>query len=488
MNQWVSGDPDSLRILHVDDDRDFADVAAEFLELEDERFDVTITSGADEGLDLLAETSFDCVISDYEMPERNGIEFLEAVRKEAPELPFILYTGKGSEEVASEAISAGVTDYLQKGAGREQYELLATRVRSAVERYRTRRELERQNDLFARAQAIANVGAWEYHIPSGTSYVTDQLLRIHGLSPDEELSPERSLEHYHPAYRGRIREAFDRAVDTGEGYDLEARFVTADGTDCWVRTRGEPQYEDGEVVRVRGTLQEITDRRRREEKLERQNRRLERFAHVLSHDITGPLHEARANLDVAREEGSDEAFRTVREAHDRIETLIEEVLALTEQGPEISSTEIVDVHAVARDAWASVATARSTLRVTGECEITADRGRLQQVFENLFRNAIGHSIGEVTVTVGPIEPPGSATRDRQAHSRGFYVADDGPGIPEDERESVFEAGLSTTAEGTGLGLSVVEQIADAHGWTVELTESVEGGARFEFTEVEFGQT
>ncbi|MFB6303946.1 MAG: GAF domain-containing protein [Haloferacaceae archaeon] len=141
---------ESIRVLHVDDDADFAGLAATFLEREDDRFDVTTAADADEALDRLAEGAFDCVVSDYEMPGRDGIEFLEAVREGHPDLPFVLYTGRGSEEIASEAISAGVTDYIQKGGGTDQYTVLANRVANAVEAYRTRRRAarhERINEL-----------------------------------------------------------------------------------------------------------------------------------------------------------------------------------------------------------------------------------------------------------------------------------------------------------------------------------------------------
>lgn len=123
---------DEIRVLHVDDDPDFAELAATFLERTGEHFDVTTAHRASEGLSLLASEAFDCVVSDYDMPRRNGIEFLERVREEYPDLPFVLFTGKGSEAVASEAISAGVTDYLQKERGTKQYELLANRLANAV--------------------------------------------------------------------------------------------------------------------------------------------------------------------------------------------------------------------------------------------------------------------------------------------------------------------------------------------------------------------
>ncbi|WP_430505975.1 GAF domain-containing protein [Haloparvum sp. PAK95] len=134
----------SIRVLHVEDDPGFGDLVAEFLEQTDDQLDVTSARNAEEGLDRLQADpeEFDCVVSDYDMPEQNGIEFLEEVRTAFPELPFVLFTGKGSEEVASEAISAGATDYLQKDSGTEQYGILANRIGNAVEQYRSTHRAE----------------------------------------------------------------------------------------------------------------------------------------------------------------------------------------------------------------------------------------------------------------------------------------------------------------------------------------------------------
>jgi PAS domain S-box-containing protein len=132
--------PDEVTILHVDDDPDVAELTKTYLERVDEDFAVTSETTVVRALSHLRDGGVDCVISDYEMPTTDGIEFLEIVREEYPDLPFILFTGKGSEEVASEAIAAGVTDYMQKGLGSDQYEVLANRVRNAVEQYRTQQQ------------------------------------------------------------------------------------------------------------------------------------------------------------------------------------------------------------------------------------------------------------------------------------------------------------------------------------------------------------
>jgi len=132
-----------VRILHIDDDRDFSELVSTFLQRERDYFDVVSKTDPREGLDRLKETDVDCIVSDYEMPGLDGLDVLERVRDEYPDLPFILYTGKGSEEIASEAISKGVTEYLQKGGGTEQYEVLANRIEQAVARHRAERQVTR---------------------------------------------------------------------------------------------------------------------------------------------------------------------------------------------------------------------------------------------------------------------------------------------------------------------------------------------------------
>lgn len=124
--------PDTIDVLLVDDDPGDLETTELMLKQHDDRVAVTTATSAAGGIERLAEESFDCIVSDYSMPGTDGIEFLQAVRERDPDLPFVLFTGQGSEAVAKQALLSEVTDYVEKGFATKQYEILAERVRKAV--------------------------------------------------------------------------------------------------------------------------------------------------------------------------------------------------------------------------------------------------------------------------------------------------------------------------------------------------------------------
>ena len=212
--------------------------------------------------------------------------------------------------------------------------------------------------------------------------------------------------------------------------------------------------------------------RRREAELARQNEQLESFASAVSHDLQNPLNVAAGYLELARERHDSDELERVARAHDRMDAIIQDVLALARSGQTVDDVERLSLESVAGAAWetAAVDAPDATLEVTGDTQVTAHRGRLRQLLENLVANAIRHGGGDVTVRVGPLE-------DRD----GFYVEDDGPGVPPEDRPRIFEAGYTTNEDGTGFGLSVVQSVVNAHGWSVCFSDADGGGARFEIT-------
>ena len=220
-------------------------------------------------------------------------------------------------------------------------------------------------------------------------------------------------------------------------------------------------------------FKDVTEKEQYRRELEAQNARLEQFTGMVSHDLRNPLNIAQGNLDLVRETGDDDALQTVETALDRMEALIADLLALARQGQPIDDTELVSLREIADSCWEMVDVADAELVVDGELELQADPERLQQLLENLFRNAVEHGGDSVGITVGLLDD-----------DVGFYIEDTGPGIPEDTRETVFESGYTTNRGGTGLGLSIVKEIAEAHGWSIRTTAGTTGGARFEINTAE----
>ena len=466
------------RILHVDDDADFSELVKLFLEREDEAFEVVTEACVEDGLDRLRRNSIDCVISDYDMPDSDGLAFLEAVQESRPEVPFILFTGKGSEEIASTAISRGVTDYLQKAGGTEQYEVLANRIRNSVDRHRTERELQRNREFLTR---ILNLNPAAIMVLDGDGEIVranERAETILNLSRSEITNrnfndPEWEIVDEHGAPIPEDALPFDRVRESGDAvYGVEHGFRRSDEDVIWLSINAAPlRDEHGEIEHVVAVLSDTTSQKRQNKTLNATVNQLEGFGSVLSHDLGNILQIAQGRLSRARETGDEEQLETVAESIDRAQGVLDELTTAMEAGGVVGDVSAVDVETVFDRAWSSQATADATRDVEEGIRIRADETALQRLFENLIRNAFEHGEDATTVRVGPLR-------------EGFYVEDAGPGIPEDKREKVFEPEYTTKANGTGTGLVSVYQIALAHGWEVTIDEGTDGGARFRFTSVE----
>jgi PAS domain S-box-containing protein len=551
--------------------------------LEDDRWQVTTARSASEGLAVLADADVDCVVSADDLADRDGIAFLKRVRERYPELPFVLVAEDGSERLASEAVAAGVTEYVPRPDERVD---LAARVRAAVDgdgpspRHgghddsRLGRVYERITDGF-----FAVNRDWRY------TYVNDEGARLVGESK-EDLLGERVWDAFPGLVGTPFEDALRTAMATQETVSIEEHYEPHDTwydisvypsergisiyfqdvTERKERERelqlernrfralfenlGEPVveavFEDGEPIiervneafadafgvggNVRGrplddlvvseddeTAAEINERARRgtsidrevyrgtddvrpyllrsapfggpdgcqrghaiyidisdqkarERRLERQNERLDEFASIVSHDIRNPLNTLELSLGLVETDDGEHVERC-RRAVDRIDRILEGLATLARQGAAGTETEPVALASLAADCWESVGTAAGTLAVETERVLEADDRLLEQLLKNLLRNAVEHAGNDVTVTIGDADG-------------GFYVADDGPGIPAEERTAVFKRGYSSESGETGYGLVIAREIANAYGWQVAVTESRDGGARFEITGVD----
>lgn len=708
----VGADSVVTTVLFVDDDEDFAPLVAEYLEREHD-FEVQTETSAEAALERVeSDSEISCVVSDYAMPGMDGLEFLDAVKSRYPELPFILFAGQGSEEVASRAIRLGADDYLEKDTGDTRYELLATRIGNCVTIARQQQKLQ---DLYAAIEhaghamvvtdadgtityanptmaelsgydvselkgstpallksgvhgeefyrslweTITDGEVWEGEVvnerKNGERYVIDQT--ISPITEDGEVTgfvainrditerkererqraffeqaveqlgtgiaaydSDGTITYTNPAYAGmlgatpkslegesitlvnpefdadhfdaywdsfeegeiRRRESLNRRLDTDStfpvdtvtthvriedeeyhvgtiqditerkererelqtfrkaveqaghgalvtdvdatieyvnpafeemtGYDREealgntpamlksgehdAEFYRTlwetildgevwtgeivnerkDGRQYVIDQTIAPLTEDGEITGFVAINRDITELKEQRRELQRQNERLENFGRTVAHDLRNPLNVMDAQLDMARTtDDPEEAHAQMQEAVDRMEELIEELLALAKQGKSVLDPEPASLEEVARTAWNNVDTQIMGLVVDGDVTLEMDASRVQELLANLFRNAREHAGADATVRVGPLED-------------GFYLEDDGPGISPEVRDDVLKSGFTTSEAGTGFGLTIVSQIAEAHDWSVEIAAGTDGGARFEFRTLEHGES
>lgn len=281
-------------------------------------------------------------------------------------------------------------------------------------------------------------------------------------------------EEIHPNDVERVREEFiSRVSEDGAGFTDDLTCLTKDGRAVPTEISGaalDPREPGADPRRMIAMLRDVSERVEHRRELEEKIERLDRFASVVSHDLRSPLSVIAGRLALARETGEPEHFDAIDEAVDRMDRMLSELLQLTREGDVIGDRRTVELETLARRAWTDRGSDAGTLEIESSRGIVADPERTYELFQNLFRNALEHGGENVTVRTGSIET---------ADESGFYVEDDGVGIPADERETVFEWGHTTTAEGTGFGLAIVDEIVAAHGWSIAARESETGGTRFE---------
>ena len=284
-----------------------------------------------------------------------------------------------------------------------------------------------------------------------------------------------------PEHTERVKTTIREAIDDGTSYDIT--YPVEPVEQIWVREQADVLTEGGSP-RVVGTVTDVTELVEYERRLERQNERLDEFAEVISHDLRNPLNVAFGRAELLGDECESAHIEPLLGALERMEDIVGNTLTLARQGDAVGETEPVPVEPVVEECTEMIDAEPATVEVAEEFRIRGDPDRIRHLFENLLSNAVNHASEDATEDASTAEGDVTVHIDR-IDDRGFYVADDGPGIPDDECGEVFEPGYTTRTEGTGLGLTIVERIAEAHDWDVSVTESQDGGARFEFTGVDF---
>ncbi|MDS0220437.1 PAS domain-containing sensor histidine kinase [Haloarcula sp. S1AR25-5A] len=301
----------------------------------------------------------------------------------------------------------------------------------------------------------------------GFNEPTDRLGRT-----DVEV-PELADEHAKAA----LRDEMDVIEGNTDRIEVE-EFLNLGAT--YVRTRKMPWYDAaGEIQGIVGHTQDITERKLREHAFRRQHERMVKVALVASHELRNELQIAYGRLeDMA---GCDDAAADIEESLSNVSTIIDTVVELSTSDPngplqhdeieQIPKQKHVWLSRLSREVWDTLADSRASLTFDGDTRIVADQESTGLLLQILFQNALEHAGPSVTVTVGTTDD-------------GFFAADDGPGIDVEPPERVFDAGHSAVAENTGFGLYVARRVAADQGWTLSMSDSESGGARFNIGNVD----
>jgi signal transduction histidine kinase/DNA-binding response OmpR family regulator len=504
--------PKPIKILHLEDDPLDAELIYTTLVSADSPYNITWVQTSHDFKKALVDGDFELVLADFKLPSYDGISAMHYVKEHYPEIPFIFISGTMGEDAAIQALTQGATDYVLK----QKLARLVPAVSRALldsknrkERKKAEEETKKAYTLLNETQNIARLGGWEYEKSTCQCTWTDEVYRIYGV--DHDFNPSDincAIKFYFPKDQQVIDQAFWRAVEYGEPYNLELGFIRADGSHIWVRTMGKPVIEQGKVVRVTGNIMDVTERRQAEEdirklnqeleqrvaertaQLEAANKELEAFAYSVSHDLRSPLRTIRGFIELLQErtntmldEQSQQYMLNIATSAKNLNTLIEDILSFSRMGRAEMSHQHIDlaslVQEVIHDLEPESAGRSIHWQVASLPVATGDRALIKMVLVNLLSNALKFTRprSQAEIEIGCISETENETV--------FFVRDNGVGFDMGQVDKLFgvfkRLHRNDEFEGTGIGLANVRRIISRHGGRTWAVGEVEHGATFYFS-------
>ncbi len=262
-----------LEILYVDDEEGMRKQAKIYLERLDDDFEVSTAPSTEDGLQELEENDYDVIISDYKMSPKSGIDFLEEVRASGQDIPFIIFTGKGREEVAMKALNLGADRYIRKGGEAEvRYEFLANAVKQEYQHYSTTKEKELQETYFQELFEKSPEGIVLVDSDDKIIEVNEGFEKIFQYNKEEVIG-KRINEVIVPSGKDSESESVSEVVLSGNEVEMETVRERKDGSKVHVSLLGYPIELKGELIGVFAIYRDITERKRREETLKRNEKK-----------------------------------------------------------------------------------------------------------------------------------------------------------------------------------------------------------------------
>jgi PAS domain S-box-containing protein len=289
-----------ITVLYVDDEVSLLELAKEFLEASNDIILETATN-VPEAMKKIHGGGIDVIVSDYMMPSMDGLAFLRSLRESGNSIPFILFTGKGREEVVIQALNEGADSYIQKGGQPvPQFAELAHRITRAAERYQVVLALQRSEARLKRAEEIAGFGHWELHLDSKMMYSSSGTNSIYGVEEGLRLF-ELVKKVPLPEYRSMLDNALHELISKGAIYDVEFKIQRlSDGKILDVHSRAE--YDPVHRI-VFGVIQDITARKRAETEISLKNEELEASYVQMSsaeEELRAAQHQISVAMDMAK--------------------------------------------------------------------------------------------------------------------------------------------------------------------------------------------
>ena len=383
-----------------------------------------------------------------------------------------------------------------------------TRMTGAASDITTHKRIEealgRSQALLEQSERAAEIGGWEYDATTGTLYWTLQAFRIHDLDPDAGTpNLERLFSFYKPANQQMIRNAFQSALAEGHSFDLELELLTPNKRTIWIRTIGRAEKNTTRVVRIYGSFQDITFRKKAEEdrhKLQikmQEAQKLESLgvlAGGIAHDFNNLLTVIMGNASLAREDpgAATESLQQIETATQRAADLCRQMLAYA--GKSRTSMEGVDLNSIVTDTVHLLRLSISKNAILDfalapqSLPIEADHSQIRQVIMNLVINAsdsIGDSSGRIRVSTSRQTVTAETLREARLGQElppGEYIAfevhDEGCGMSEETLTRIFDPFFTTKFAGRGLGLAAVLGIVRAHHGAFFVHSSLGQGSTF----------
>lgn len=463
---------EKIQVLYVDDEPALRDIGKLFLERTG-YFSVVTIDSASAALALIKKKHFDCIVSDYQMPGVDGISFLKSVRAHGDKISFVIFTGRGREEIAIEALNNGADFYVQKGGEpKSQFVELAHKIRTSVDRRRTEAALSESEERFRGiteriSDLIIVVDPQGY-----SSFVSPSIISILGTPPEFYFKKMVEWITIPADDAEKLESAFERINNGSLAEHLDFRMQKSDGSFAVFDGRALPVFKDGIYAGIQLVARDITDRKHAEEALQQANRKLHLLAGITRHDIKNQLMVLREYIRTLQETVPDPAledhFTRIISTSERIAAMIR--ITKTYENIGVKAPVWQDVRSLFDTAVhdISVGKIQCINDIPTGTEVFADP-LIVKVCYNLIDNAVRYGNKITTLRFSVLK--------RSDHTI-IICEDDGVGVPAEVKEKIFERGYGIN---TGLGLALSREILDISGITLKETGEPGKGARFEMT-------